>query len=277
MILGLALPTYSGVLPAHRPLGWLLDRCADHGLRALEASLPEPDGEDPEEIGNRCEHEGVTWIGYWSDDFVTPEGGTDQLLVRAREAFDVAVRGKIEKLVIFGRGEVHNRFSKEPPLEDQIHQAAANLEPVARCASERGLILGYLAHLDYRAQEALRIVERVASDSLRMAYDTTNAFPVCEDPVDAAKIALPHAIAVALKDVQIFPQRSNDVTIWGTPLGQGSVDFAVIFELLPTLLPDPDQTTVCIKLRLPPDCLDHEAWMRQSLDFIRGSGLSTTR
>ena len=105
-----------------------------------------------------------------------------------------------------------------------------------------------------------------------MAYDTTNAFPVCEDPVDAAKVALPHAIAVALKDVQIFPYRSNDVTIWGTPLGQGSVDFPAIFELL-RLLPDPDQTTVCVKLRLPPESGEHAAWMEQSLEFIRGSGL----
>ena len=83
MILGLALPTYSGVLPEDRPLGWLLDRCRDYGFGALEASLPESDGEDPAEIGKRCEDEGVTWIGYWSDDFVTPDGGADQLLVRA--------------------------------------------------------------------------------------------------------------------------------------------------------------------------------------------------
>ena len=273
MILGLALPTYSGVLPEDRPLGWLLDRCRDYGFGALEASLPESDGEDPAEIGKRCEDEGVTWIGYWSDDFVTPDGGADQLLVRAREAFDAAARGGIEKLVIFGRGDVHNRFSKEPPLEDQIRNAAANLEPVARSASERGLVLGYLPHLDYRAKEVLQIVESVASTSLRMAYDSANAFPVCEDPVDAAKIALPHAIAVALKDVQISPHRSNDVTIWGTPIGQGSVGFEAIFELLPTLLPDPDQTTVCVKLRLPPESLDHDAWMGQSLDHIRCSGL----
>ncbi len=273
MILGLALPTYSGVLPEDRPLAWLLDRCREYGFRALEATLPEPDGEDPEAIGKRCQDDGVTWIGYWSDDFVTPEGGVDELLVRAREAFDVAVRGGIEKLIIFGRGDLHNRFTKAPPLENQLLNAATNLEPVAECAAERGLVLGYLAHLDYRAEEALQIVESVGSDSLRIAYDTTNAFPVCEDPVEAARIALPQAIAVALKDVQIFPYRSNDVTIWGTPLGQGSVDFTTIFELLPVLLPDPEQTTVCVKLRLPPDSLDHEAWMRQSLDFIRDSGL----
>ncbi len=273
MILGLALPTYSGVLPADRPLGWLLDRCRDHGFRALEASLPEPDGEDPEQIGKRCEDEGVTWIGYWSDDFVTPDGGMDGLLVRARESFEAAVRARIEKLVIFGRGDVHNRFSKKPPLEDQLSKAADHLAPVAESAAEHGLVLGYLPHLDYRAREALQIVESVASKSLRLAYDTTNAFPVCEDPVDAAKVALPHAIAVALKDVQIFPHRSNDVTIWGTPIGEGSVDFATIFELLPTTLPDPDQTTVCVKLRLPPESQDHEAWMGRSLDFIRGNGL----
>ena len=74
---------------------------------------------------------------------------------------------------------------------------------------------------------------------------------------------------VELKDVQVLPHRLNDMTIWGTPLGQGSVDSTAIFELLSRLLPDPDQTAVCIKLRLPPESGEHIAWVEQSLDFIR--------
>ena len=82
-------------------------------------------------------------------------------------------------------------------------------------------------------------------------------------------MVLPHAVAVALKDVRIYPHRSNDVTIWGTPLGAGSVDFAAILPLLAELLPDPAATTACVKLRLPPDGGDHAEWMAQSLRFLR--------
>ena len=73
----------------------------------------------------------------------------------------------------------------------------------------------------------------------------------------------------AFKDVQIYPHRSNDVTIWGTPIGQGSVDFDAIIPLLSENLPAPDDTTVCIKLRLPPDNHEHEMWMVQSLDYLK--------
>ena len=112
-------------------------------------------------------------------------------------------------------------------------------------------------------------MQAVKHSSLKMAFDTTNPFPVCEEPVAAATVVLPHAVAVALKDVQVFPHRSNDVTIWGTPIGEGSVDFEAILPMLPERLPNPEGTTASIKLRLPPGNTDHDAWMKQSLKFLR--------
>ena len=75
MILGLASPTYSGVLPADRPLMWLLDRCREYDLHALEAPLPLGGSDDPAEVARKAADADVTWVGYWSDDFVTPQGG----------------------------------------------------------------------------------------------------------------------------------------------------------------------------------------------------------
>jgi hypothetical protein len=40
MILGLASPTYAGAMPEANPLHWLLDRCVEYELGAMEASLP---------------------------------------------------------------------------------------------------------------------------------------------------------------------------------------------------------------------------------------------
>ena len=54
MILGLASPTYAGVLPDAKPVRWLLDRCVEFQLGALEASLPLEGGEDPGELGRRA-------------------------------------------------------------------------------------------------------------------------------------------------------------------------------------------------------------------------------
>ena len=84
--------------------------------------------------------------------------------------------------------------------------------------------------------------------------------------VDAARNLLPYAVDVALKDVRLYPNRSNSVTIWGKPIGDGSVDYDTILPLLHQLLPDPDNTSCHIKLRLSPDTTldDTHAWMSRS-------------
>ncbi len=269
MILGLASPTYSGMLPEQGSLLWLLDRCAEYGLKALEASLPMSETDDPKAVGEKAADLGVTWVGYWSEDFVTPEGGGSGLRQRAERAFDRAGIGGVKTVVIFGKGSLHNRFTRQPPLADQLSLAADHLGPVAEAASEREIQLGLLPHLDYRGHEMVSVMEKVSHPNLKMAFDTTNPFPVCEDPVEAAKVVLPHAVAVAFKDVQIYPHRSNDVTIWGTPIGRGSVDFDTLLPMLNERLPHPEGTTACIKLRLPPESTDHADWMDRSLAFLR--------
>ena len=269
MILGLASPSYTSLLPERKPLLWLLERCSERGLGALEASLPLEGKDDPREVGKAAADLGIRWIGYWCEDFVTPEGGMTGLLSRAQKALDVGKNGGVKSLAIFGRTDLHNRFTMEPPLEDQLKRMADHLGPVAEAASEREIRLGLLPHLDYRGKELVSVMETVGHPHLRMAFDTANALPVCEDPVDAARSVLPHAIAVAFKDARVYPGRSNQVTIWGTPIGQGSVDFETILRMMAEQLPDPDGTTVAIKLRLPPDSQEHEVWMEQSLEYLR--------
>ena len=74
MILGLASPTYSGILPEQAPLLWLLDRCAEYDLKAMEAPLPLSGADHPKEVKEKATDLGVTWVGYWNEDFVTPDG-----------------------------------------------------------------------------------------------------------------------------------------------------------------------------------------------------------
>jgi sugar phosphate isomerase/epimerase len=267
MIAGLSSPTYSAQ-PDDQPLLWLLDRCVEYGLKAIEAPLSINSSDDLDTVRKKAADLGITRIGYWSDDFVTPEGGGVQQLERALRAFDTAVSGGVKTLVIFGRCGTHNRFTVQPPLADQVQRIAENLAGVAKAAAERSLQLGLLPHLDYRAAEMVTVMEQVDHPALKMAFDTANPFPVCEEPVEAAKLVLPHAVAVAVKDVRIYPNRSNDVTIRGTPIGQGSVDFEAILPMLRDRLTDPDNTTVSIKLRLPPGDESHDAWMRQSLEYL---------
>lgn len=271
MILGLSSPTYSGVSPADKPLMWLLDRCVEYNFKALEASLPLNGSDDPAEMKARTSDLGITYLGYWSEDFVTPTGRADGLLDRGRRALDVAVECGTGTVIAFGSGGTHNRFTNNPPLDQQLDLVTENLAPVAGEAADRNVRIALLPHLDYRGHEMVTVAKRIDHPAFKMAFDTTNPFPVCEDPVDAARVVLPHAVAVAIKDVRVYPHHSNDVTIWGTPIGQGSVDYDAIFDLMRTELPEPDTTTVCVKLRLPPDGTDHADWMNQSLDYLKSN------
>jgi sugar phosphate isomerase/epimerase len=161
MILGLASPTYAGVLPDAKPVHWLLDRCVECQLGALEASLPLEGGEDPGELGRRAADAGIQWIGYWSADFVTPDGGESGLTEQSERAFDVAVGGGVKTVVALGAGGRHNRFTREPALNEQLRRIAGHLGPVAEAAGARGLQLGLLPHLDYRAGEVVQVMEQV--------------------------------------------------------------------------------------------------------------------
>lgn len=269
MILGLASPTYGSNLPVRHPLLWLLDRCCDYGLKALESSLPIDHSDDPDTVRRKAADLGIVWIPYWRDDFVTPDGGETGLRERAQRAFEIANAGGVATLILFGTGNRHTRFTREPPLAEQQRRMVHNLPIVATAAAEASLKLGLLPHLDYRAAELVEVMKRVNHPALKMAFDTANAFPVCEEPLEAARVTLPHAIAVALKDLRIYPHRSGEVTQWGTPLGRGSVDFENILPLLDKCLPRPEETTVSIKLRLPDGTRAYDEWLRESLDFLR--------
>ena len=83
--MGSPSPTYGANLPADHPLLWLLDRCHHYGLKALEAPLPLDCSDDPKTVRRKAADLGIVWIGYWRDDFVTPEGGGPGLLERAPE------------------------------------------------------------------------------------------------------------------------------------------------------------------------------------------------
>ena len=73
MILGLASPTYSGILPEQAPLLWLLDRCAEYDLKAMEAPLPLSGADHPKEVKEKAADLGVMWVGYWERGFRNAE------------------------------------------------------------------------------------------------------------------------------------------------------------------------------------------------------------
>jgi sugar phosphate isomerase/epimerase len=277
LTLGIASPSYSGHIPGSdtEHITWLLDRCVEYGLQSLQwGGLPLA---EPELVAEKARTAGVKLVPFWNHiDLVTPEvkdGGVEGLKKIAEHDFDTAVRAGIKTIVIHGGG--HDHFTKDPPLPEQISRMITNLGPVAAAAAERGLQLGLLPHLDYRSYDLLEVMHGVNNPALRMAFDTTNSFPTAEDPLDAARNCLPYAVDVALKEVRLYPNNSNRATIMGKPIGDGSVGFENILPLLHQLLPDPDNTSCHIKLRLPPDTTlaDTHAWMSRSLNYLRGYDL----
>jgi len=164
---------------------------------------------------------------------------------------------------------VHNHFSKNPPIAEQIRIMVRNFGEVARAAAAHGLTIAFENHQDYRASEVAAVIEGVGSPALRANFDTANPVAVVEDPLEAARAVGRYAVMVHLKDFRI--QASTIVgeprILWA-PIGRGDLELESVLELLHAEAPDPDNLPLCLEVA-PPHDHDPDPWVRGSLEHVR--------
>jgi sugar phosphate isomerase/epimerase len=170
---------------------------------------------------------------------------------------------------------IHNRFRREPPLREQLDRLTVALRPVAAAAERAGIVLAWENHLDYRAAEVVEIIEAVGSPSLRFLFDTGNAFPVCEDPVDAARIAAPYTVAVHLKDIVVLPWTPASpgyvACMYACPLGEGNVPLREVVEILRDGSPAGADLILSAEVSHGPPNTDEDRWTEAGIDWMRAN------
>lgn len=113
-------------------------------------------------------------------------------------------------------------------LNAMLRRELAELGPRA---ADEGRWLAIENHQDFGSAELVAFCEG-AGRGLGITFDTGNAFPVLESPLDFARRAAPHVRHLHLKDYRVQPT-AEGYRLVRCAIGAGAVPFA---ELLPLLL-----------------------------------------
>lgn len=120
------------------------------------------------------------------------------------------------------------------PHEPQLQILGEWFKEAARVAADAGVALAVENHIDYDADEILRLVEAVDSPCFGVTLDTANFLRVQDDPVAATEKLAPHVLATHIKDVE--PVRGRNARAWNyfacVAAGEGLVEIDKIVAIL---------------------------------------------
>ncbi len=119
------------------------------------------------------------------------------------------------------------------PVERQIERTCAPLRLAGARAAALGIRLAIENHADLTARQLETLIERAATESLGVCFDSANALRVGDEPLEALRRLAPHVLMVHLKDVE----RAAEEPIGGprsVPYGTGAVPVARLLDLLAT-------------------------------------------
>lgn len=120
------------------------------------------------------------------------------------------------------------------PHEPQLRIISGWLKEAVRVAAGEGVSLAIENHIDYDADEILRLIEEVDSPFFGATLDTANFLRVLDDPVAATEKLAPHVLATHIKDVE--PVKGRSVRAWNyfasVAAGEGLVEIDAIVAIL---------------------------------------------
>lgn len=120
------------------------------------------------------------------------------------------------------------------PHEPQLRILSGWLKEAVRVAAGEGVSLAIENHIDYEADEILRLIMEVDSPFFGVNLDTANFLRVHDDPVEAAEKLAPHVLATHIKDVE--PVKGRSVRGWNyfacVAAGEGLVEIDKIVAIL---------------------------------------------
>ena len=120
------------------------------------------------------------------------------------------------------------------PHEPQLRILSGWLKEAVRVAAGEGVSLAIENHIDYDADEILRLIMEVDSPFFGVNLDTANFLRVHDDPVEAAEKLAPHVLATHIKDVE--PVKGRSVCGWNyfacVAAGEGLVEIDKIVAIL---------------------------------------------
>jgi sugar phosphate isomerase/epimerase len=301
---GRTLPYFTTPSPPETlelPIDWMLERVREHGLASL--SMESGWFEDERRAAAfklRTEELGIVYFASVSADLAAPEdewGARDYVAGQPGPTapvydpavatplrtgwtggahFDVVVRamelaaaaGARLVSIVHGHPDRPNRFTKTPPVGEQIDRMIQNLRSLMPVAESMGLVLTNEAHMDYACADLATVLEAVDSPWLRHTFDFGDPVAVNEDPLEAVRRVAKYTIATHIKDVHLTPLTEIALgAVFHTPIGSGDVPVERILEVLAVEAPDAGSLHHCIEVTPRPD-QDVGRWVEASMDWL---------
>jgi sugar phosphate isomerase/epimerase len=255
---------------------WQLDRARRLGASAVECPITVWEDENLERVRAALSANGQELVPSLGADLLATGADLDRAVAGMVEAIErYAAFGGISLAKACTYPMVHNRFRNDPPLREQLDRLIAALPPVVAAAERAGIVLAWENHLDYRAHEVVEIIEGVGSPHLRFLFDMGNAFPVCEDPLDAARIAAPYTVLAHVKDIVVLPWTPASpgylAAMYACPLGEGNVPLRAIVDTLRDAAPDAEALPLMVEAAHGPPNTDEDRWVEEGVKWMRAN------
>jgi sugar phosphate isomerase/epimerase len=123
---------------------------------------------------------------------------------------------------------------RNDPHEPQIARLTAMFHEAVKVAEEYGIRMAVENHIDFTADEMLRLLTEVNSPWLGINFDTGNFLRLLDDPIKAMAKLAPYVYATHIKDLKV--QKGVAADEWYffscTPVGDGVVDNGKLVRLL---------------------------------------------
>jgi sugar phosphate isomerase/epimerase len=265
----MAFPAPPGASP-RAALSYSIRRARELGVQVLNAPLP-PGSTRDDIAGIRDELGGVELEPSCMVNYCSTGDEAQQVrdkVVAALENVQLLGGPRLRTMAM----RATNRFTKHPPLDEQLDMIAANLKQVVAVAAERGIVMAMENHCDYRGSEIADLIRRVDSPWFGAALDTANAFTSFEDPTDAAAALAPYARTTHIKDFRIdalgLPGKAPWIPV-GCALGEGNVDNLGIVDLLAQQAPDPGSLPLVVEVNWPAQGDDATDLIVHSVAYLR--------
>ncbi len=271
--MGLPLPYTSSLRPpeAGQEAQWILDKTAALKLSPLYLASRLFATEEQARRARECaEARGIALIGSGEADFAADAGAW----AREKERFVHQMRmtkalGANLMAAVSAGALMHNHFTKDPPVAEQIRRMVRHFRELTPLAEELGVVMALENHMDYRCTEIAAVVGQVDSSWLRVNFDFANSYSVIEDPLDAVRAVARWTVMAHLKDMRVQPKTlTGEPKIMWSPLGCGTVPVAGILEVLQKNAPNPDNLPLCLEIAPLPD-QDPDIWVKMSISHMR--------
>lgn len=198
----------------------------DRGATAVQLSLGAKTDADAT-IRKACDKLGVAVEG-----IVSPPADDRAGLERfaAELATAKACGAEVVRTVMLG-GRRYETFDKAADYAAFAERSEAMLKRAEPVARKHGVRLAVENHKDFRTNELLDLLKKIASEFVGVCVDTGNSIALLEEPMSTIEALAPLTFTVHLKDMAL-EEAPDGFRLAEVPLGQGMLDLKAVVGTL---------------------------------------------